>query len=193
QGLSETGYVEGQNVATEYRWAEGQYDRLPAMAADLVGHKVDVLATGGGVAAALAAKSATTTIPIVFVVGVDDPVAAGLVASFARPGGNLTGVSLMATELMPNRLELLSELVPQAQVICLLVNPNNPTTPRTIEDLQEAARARGLQLPILKAGAEGEFETAFASLVQLHAEAILVGADPYFASRRDRLLGLAGR
>jgi putative ABC transport system substrate-binding protein len=193
QGLSETGYVEGRNVATEDCWAEGHYDRLPVMAADLVGHKVDVLSTGGGVAAAPAAKTATSTIPIVFVVGVEDPVTAGLVASFARPGGNLTGVSLMATELMPKRLELLSELVPQARVICLLVNPNNPTTQRTIGDLQQAARAKRLQLPILRAGAEGEFETAFASLVQLHAEAILVGSDPYFASGRERLVALAAR
>src|ERR1700730_7546488 len=123
QGLSETGYVEGQNVATEYRWAEGRYDRLPALAADLVGRKVDVIATSAD-ASALAAKAATSTIPIVFVNG-SDPVEIGLVVSFARPGGNLTGLSIMTGELMLKRLELLSELVPQAQVIALLVNPNN--------------------------------------------------------------------
>ena len=125
QGLSETGYVEGQNVAIEYRWAEGQYDRLPALAADLAGHKVDVIATSGGDPSALAAKRATSTIPIVFVIG-GDPVAEGLVASLARPGGNLTGVSFLTRELMPKRLELLSDLVPQARVIALLVNPDSP-------------------------------------------------------------------
>ena len=171
QGLSETGYVEGQNVAIEYRWAEGHYDRLPALAADLVGRKVDVIATSGGVPPALAAKSATSTIPIVFI-GVGDPVAAGLVASLARPGGNLTGVSILAAELMPKRLELLSELVPQARVIALLVNPNNPNAERMMRDVQEAARAKGVQLHILKAGTESEIDAAFATLVQLQAGAL---------------------
>ena len=145
-------------MAIEYRWAEGHYDRLPALAADLVGRKVDVIVTPGTVPTR-AAKSATSTIPIVFI-GVGDPVAAGLVASLARPGGNLTGVSIIATELMPKRLELLSELVPQARVIALLVNPNNRAvyTERIIREVQEAARAKGVQLPILKAGTESEID-----------------------------------
>jgi putative ABC transport system substrate-binding protein len=189
QGLSETGYVEGQNVAIEYRWAEGHYDRLPALASDLVGLKVDVIATGG--AGGPAAKKATSTIPIVSAVG--DPVATGLYASLARPGGNLTGVSLLTSELTPKRLELLSELVPQAGVIALLVNPNNPNVERDIRNVQEAARAKGLQLHILKAGAEGEFATAFDSLVQQHAGALVVGADPFFNSRREELVALAAR
>jgi putative tryptophan/tyrosine transport system substrate-binding protein len=142
QGLNETGYIEGQNVGIEYRWAEGHYDRLPALAADLVSRKVDVIATRGGSASALAAKNATSTIPIVFETGAD-PVELGLVSSFARPGGNLTGVTILTAELMPKRLELLSELVPQAGVIALLVNPNSPVAERVIRDVQEGARARG--------------------------------------------------
>ena len=141
QGLAETGYVEGQNVAIEYRWAEGSYDRLPALAADLVGRKVDVIATSGGPPSALAAKNATSTIPIVFA-SVSDPVELGLVASLARPGGNLTGVSTMFAELNPKRLELLSELVPEARVIALLVNPSNGNAERIIGDVREAARRR---------------------------------------------------
>ena len=142
QGLSEAGYVEGQNVAIEYRWAEGHYDRLPALAADLVGRKVDVIATTGGDPSALAAKSATSTIPIVFTSG-GDPVENGLVASLARPGGNLTGFILLGGELSAKRLELLSELVPKARIIALLVNGNTPNTKRVMRDVQEAARAKG--------------------------------------------------
>jgi putative ABC transport system substrate-binding protein len=191
QGLSETGYVEGQNLAIEYRWAEGRADQLPALATDLVARKVDVIATQGGYPSIRAAKSATSTIPIVFVAA--DPVAAGLVDSLAPPGGNLTGVSHMTFELMPKRLELLSELVPQARVIGLLVNPNSPNTERIIRNMQEAARLKGVQLPILKAGAESEFEPAFASLVQLHAGALVVGSDAFFNSRREQLVVLAAR
>jgi putative ABC transport system substrate-binding protein len=188
QGLGETGYVEGQNLAFQYRWAEGRYDRLPALAADLVVRNVDLIAADG-IPAALAAKTATSTIPIVFAVG--DPVDLGLVASLARPGGNLTGVSTMAPELSPKRLELLSELVPQVGVIALLVNPNNSNTERTTRDMQEAARAKGVQLHILTAGTESEIDAAFATLVQLHAGALVVGGDPFFANRREQLATLA--
>jgi putative ABC transport system substrate-binding protein len=191
QGLSETGYVEGQNVAIEYRWAEGDYDRLPALAANLVVRKVDVIVAFGGIPAALAAKSATSTIPIVFSVG--DPVEVGLVASLARPGGNLTGVSTLAPELSAKRLELISELVPQAGVIALLVNPNNSNTQRIIIDMQEAARVKGVELFILKAGTESETDASFATLVQLHAGALVLGGDPFFGSRREQLVALAAR
>ncbi len=192
QGLSETGYVAGQNLAIEYRWAEGSYDRLPALAADLVGRRVDLIVAAGALPPAAAAKSATSTIPIVFT-GVGDPVGVGLVASLARPGGNLTGFDLMSTELMPKRFELLSELVPQARVMALLVNPNYANTERIIREVQEAAHRKGVQLPILKAGNESEIDTAFASLGQLHAGALLVGADPFFNSRREQLVTLASR
>jgi putative tryptophan/tyrosine transport system substrate-binding protein len=193
QGLSETGYVEGQNVTIEYRWAEGRYDRLPALAADLVVRKVDVIATSGGPVPARAAKNATVTIPIVFVAG--DPVGEGLVASLARPGGNLTGVSILSTELMPKRLELISELVRQARVIALLVNPNTGAERMEgmIRDVQEAARAKGVQLHILKAGSESEIDAAFTTLVQPQAGALVVSSDPFFNSRRDQLVALAAR
>jgi putative ABC transport system substrate-binding protein len=190
QGLSETGYVEGQNLAIEYRWAEGHYDRLPALAADLVGRKVDVI-VARSTPSARAAKSATSTIPIVFTGS--DPVADGLVASLARPGGNLTGFSIFARELNPKRLELLSELVPQARVIALLMNPTNRGSEGFARDVQEAARTKGVQLPILRAVTEGEIDAAFASLVQVQAGALLVGADPFFESRRDRVVALASR
>jgi putative ABC transport system substrate-binding protein len=191
QGLSEAGYVEGQNLAIEYRWAEGHYDRLPALAADLVDRKVDlIIATSPP--GAFAAKSATSTIPIVFRGGAD-PVGDGLVASLARPGGNLTGVSVLATEVTAKRLELLSELVPGAGVIALLVNPNSPSAERVIQEVQQAARAKGVQLSILKAGTESEIDAAFASLNQLTAGALLVGADPFLSGRREQLVALASR
>jgi putative tryptophan/tyrosine transport system substrate-binding protein len=192
QGLSETGWVEGQNVTIEYRWAEFRYDRLPALAANLVDLKVDVIVASGGDPAARAAKAATATIPIVSTIG-GDPVAAGLVASLARPGGNLTGVSFLTSELGAKRLELLSELVSQATVIGLLVNPNNPSAERVIEEMQEAGRAKGVRLAILKAGSEEEFEAAFATLVQLQAGALVVAPDPFFTSRREQLVALAAR
>ncbi len=191
EGLRETGYVEGQNLAIEYRWAEGHYDRLPALAADLVARNVDVIAAGGD-AAALAAKNASSTIPIVFFGG-GDPVAMGLVTSFARPGGNLTGVAFMAAELIAKRLELLSELVPQARVIALLVNPNDPNAERFIGDVQEAAHAKGLQLHILRASTESEIDGIFASLVLLQAGALVVSSNAFFGSRRDQLIALASR
>jgi putative ABC transport system substrate-binding protein len=187
-GLSETGYVEGQNVAIEYRWAEGSYDRLPALAADLVGRQVDVIAADA-LPGARVAKNATKTIPIVFEVGAD-PVEFGLVASFARPGGNLTGVGFLNVELMPKRLELLSELVPQAGAFVLLVNPTNANAERVVRDGQDAARAKGVQLTILKAATENEIDTAFATLAQLRAGALLFSPDPFLVSRREQLVVL---
>jgi ABC-type uncharacterized transport system substrate-binding protein len=191
QGLSETGYVEGQNVAIEYRWAQGSYDRLPALAAEFVGRSVDLIVASGG-PSALPAKSATATIPIVFLTG-GDPVVDGLVTSLARPSGNLTGFSLLGAELTPKLLELLSELVPQTRVIALLVNPNNSFAERVIRDVQEAANAKGLQLSVLKAGSESEIDAAFATLVQLHAGALVVSTDAFLNSRREQLVALASR
>jgi putative ABC transport system substrate-binding protein len=191
QGLSETGYIESQNVAIEYRWAEGQFDRLPALAADLVGRKVDVIATSGGDFSAFAAKNATSLIPIVFLAG-GDPVEEGLVASLAAPGGNLTGVTLVTVELWGKRVELIVELVPQAKVIAQLVNPNFPGAERNIEAVREAARAKRLQLRILKPGSESEIDSAFASLNDLQADALLVG-DPSFLGRREQIVALAAR
>jgi putative tryptophan/tyrosine transport system substrate-binding protein len=191
QGLSESGYVEGQNVAIEYRWAEGRNDRLPALAADLVDRKVDVIVASGGPAPS-AVKNATSTIPIVFTIG-GDPVALGLVASLAQPGGNVTGVSFLAAELNPKRLELLRELVPQVGVIALLVNPSNSGSERMMRDVQEAARAKGVELLILKADSESEIDAAFASLVQGRAGALLVATTPFLNSRREQLVALAAR
>ncbi|HEY8874019.1 MAG TPA: ABC transporter substrate-binding protein [Stellaceae bacterium] len=188
RGLSENGYVDGQNVAIEYRWAEGHSDRLPALAANLVALKVDLIVAAGG--ASLAVKNATSTIPIVFVIGTDR-VTDGLVASLTRPGRNVTGISRFNVELMPNRLQLLSELAPQAKLIALLANPN--ITERVIGNALEAARATGVQLHILKAGSESEIDTAFASLVQLHADALVVSPSVFFYSRREQILALALR
>jgi putative tryptophan/tyrosine transport system substrate-binding protein len=190
-GLRETGYVEGQNLAIEYRWAENHDDRLSALAADLVERKVNVIVAIAG-APALAAKSATSTIPIVFA-GVGDPVGFRLVSNLARPGGNLTGFSNINVELTPKRRELLSELVPETKVIALLVNPKNPNSKSIIRDMPEAASARGVQLPILKAGTESEIDAAFATLVELHAGGLIVAGDPFFFSRREQLLALASR
>jgi putative ABC transport system substrate-binding protein len=191
-GLAETGYVEGQNVTFEPRYAEGHYNRLPALAADLVVRRVDVIAAVGGPPAVRAAKNATSSIPVIFVGG-GDPVGDGLVASLARPDANLTGISVLALELMSKRLELLSELVPKAAVIGLLVNPNNANATREIRDVEEAARAKAVQLHVLKAGSEGEIDDAFAALVQRQAGALLVSADTFFISRRDHLVALAAR
>jgi putative ABC transport system substrate-binding protein len=191
QGLSETGYVEGQNLAIEYRWGEGNFDRLPTLAADLVAHSVNLI-VAAGTPGALAAKNATSTIPIVFTF-VSNPVAAGLVASLARPGGNLTGFSNVAAELMPKLIELLSELVPQAKTIALLVNPNNQASESLIRAMLEAARAKGVQLQVLKAGSASEIDAAFASLVQLYAGAPVVIADASFLTRRTQVVALASR
>ncbi len=189
QGLGEAGYVEGKNVAIEYRWAEGQYERLPTLAADLVSRKVDLIAAGGGDLAARAAKNATSTIPIVCTLG-DDPVVTGLVASLARPGGNLTGVSFLTVELHTKRLELVSEVVPQARVIGLIVNPSSPQTPRVIESLEVASRSKGLQLVVLRAGTESEIGIAFDSLVP-PVGALIVQADPFFINQRQQFAALS--
>ncbi|MGC2199539.1 MAG: ABC transporter substrate-binding protein [Stellaceae bacterium] len=174
-----------------HRRAEDHYDQLPALAADLVGHKVDVIAVMGGTSAALAAKSATPTIPIVFAGG--DPIEDGLVASLAHPDGNLTGVSLMTIELMSKRLELLCELVPRAKVITLLVNPTSTQTQHVIRDMQEPVHTKGVQLSILKASTEGEIDGAFAALGNLHADALIIGGDPLFTVQRGQLVALATR
>ena len=193
QGLSESGFVEGQNVALEYRWADNHYERLPALAEDLVSRKVDVIVTIGGSTPALAAKNATSTIPIVFGF-VGDPVGAGLVASLARPGGNLTGFSNITTELALKRLEMICELVPQATVITLLVNPDNAGLgERYMRSMQEAARAKGVQLPVLKARTKGEIDTAFASLGQTQAGGLVVSPDPFFNNQSEQLVALASR
>jgi len=191
-GLSELGYVEGRNVAIEYRWAEGQNDRLPALAAELVRRQVAVIAATGGNAPAVAAKTATAAIPIVFSGG-GDPVKLGLVASLSRPGGNATGVNMFTSALEPKRLGLLRELVPGAALIAVLVNPNSPNIETQLKDLQEAARAVGQQIHILHGSSERELDTAFATLTQLRAGALLIGSDPFFNSRRDELVALAAR
>jgi putative ABC transport system substrate-binding protein len=192
QGLADAGYVEGKNVAIEYRWAEGSFDRLPALAADLVHRDVTVIVASGGTPSARAAKGATSTIPIVFT-GVSDPVGSGVVASLGRPGGNLTGFSIMGADLLPKRLGLLAELVPAARVIALLVNPRSEIDDRMMQDVAATARAKGAALHILKADTEGEIDAAFAGIVQLHADALVVGDDPFFTSRREQLVTLASR
>jgi putative ABC transport system substrate-binding protein len=192
QGLHDAGYVEGQNVAIEYRWAEGSFDRLPALAADLVRREVAVIVASGGTPSARAAKSATSTIPIVFT-GVSDPVGAGVVASLGRPGGNLTGFSIMGADLLPKRLGLLAELVPAARVIALLVNPRSEIDERMMRDVADAARSQGAALHILKADTESAIDAAFAMLVELRAGALVVGDDPFFTNRRDQLVTLASR
>jgi putative ABC transport system substrate-binding protein len=191
QGLKETGYVEGQNVAIEYRWAEGRYDRLRTLATDLVSRKVDVI-TAISPPCASAAKHATSTIPIVFTTGTD-PVGDGLVASLARPGGNLTGISILAVELVPKRLELLSELVPQARTFALLVNPSNGYSEPMIRDVQEAAGAKGVQLKIVKASTQSEIDAAFATFANPHVDALVIGDDPFFVARQKQLVALASR
>jgi putative ABC transport system substrate-binding protein len=192
QGLNETGYVEGRNVAIEYRWAEGQNDRLPALAADLVRRQVTVIATTG-TPETLAAKAATATIPIVFQVGIE-PVQVGLVASLSRPGGNLTGVTNLNVEVGPKRLELLKELVPTATLMALLVNPTSPIlTESTTKDALAAARTLGVQLHVLHASTERDIDDAFAALVQLRAGALVIGSDVFFNSRREQLAALALR
>jgi putative tryptophan/tyrosine transport system substrate-binding protein len=196
QGLAEAGYVDGENVAIEYRWADGRFDRLPGLAAELVERKVDVIFANGGVPAARAAQNATTTIPIVFVVGVD-PVARGLVGSLAHPGGNMTGFTVFGPELNQKRLELLIELVPSAKLIAFLMNPTNPANIRTVESLspsvQAVGRAKGVRFDIVNASTEAEFDDAFKRSTELKADAVLIGADPLFYSRADQLAASALR
>jgi putative ABC transport system substrate-binding protein len=192
QGLSETGYIEGQNVAIEYRWAEGQYDRLPALASDLVGRKVKVIVAMAGNGPAQAAKAATASIPIVFVSG-GDPVSAGLVASFNRPGGNVTGVSWIATALVPKQLELLRRSARNPAVIGALVNPTYPDHNLQLHELQEAGATIGQQIDVVRAGTARDIDTAFASLVQQGAGALIVANDPFFLNRRDQIVALAAR
>jgi putative tryptophan/tyrosine transport system substrate-binding protein len=192
EGLKNSDYVEGQNVAFEYRWAEGQYDRLPALVADLVRQQVSVIVSGGGAPAVLAAKAATTTIPIVFSLGAD-PVGLGVVASLNRPGGNITGVYQFTSGLEAKRLGLLHEMVPKATPIAVLVNPNFADAENQLRDVQEAAARLGVQLVVLRANAESDFDPAFATLVQQHVGALLVCGSPFFNGRREQLVVLAAR
>jgi putative ABC transport system substrate-binding protein len=192
RGLKETGFTEGQNVTIEYRWADGQYDRLPRLAAELVRRQVTVVVTTGGSASALAAKAATATIPIVFTSGID-PIETGLVASLNRPGGNVTGVSFLAGVLEAKRLELLHEVVPNVAVIALLVNPNTPRAEVQLRDTQEAAARLGIRLIVLNASNEPEIDTSFAILVREGARALLVASDAFFYSRQNQLVALAAR
>jgi putative ABC transport system substrate-binding protein len=191
QGLNEIGYVEGQNVAIEYRWAEGQHDRLPELAADLVRRQVAEI-VAAGVPPAFAAKAATATIPIVFNSGID-PVQSGLVASLNRPGGNITGVALLAAELAAKRLELLHELVPTASVVAVLGNPANPGAEAEARSMQDAARSLGLQAYVLRASTPSEIDAAFQTLIELRAGALVVGGDALFTNQRTQVVALTAR
>jgi putative tryptophan/tyrosine transport system substrate-binding protein len=192
RGLGENGFIEGQNVTIEYRWALGQYDRLPAMASELVRRPLAVLTTSGGEASALAAKAATSTIPIVFTTG-DDPVKLGLVASYNRPGGNATGVRFLTTPAEPKRLGLLRELVPQATTIGFLLNPAYQSSAIQLSDAQEAARTLNLQVHILQASTDREIELAFETIAAQGIQALAVAADPFYDTRREKLVALAAR
>ena len=191
QGLKEAGYVEGHNVAIEYRWAEGHYDRLPALAADLVRRQVAEIVTGG-TPAALAAKAASSTIPIVINVGID-PVQIGLVASLNRPGGNVTGLAVLTVELGAKQLEVLHELLRTSAAVALLVNPNNPLTEPETKGVRDAARSLGLQLHVLDASTEGEIDTAFGKLIEMRAGGLIVSVDAFLNSQRAQIVALAAR
>jgi putative tryptophan/tyrosine transport system substrate-binding protein len=190
EGLSEAGFVDGQNVRIDFRWAEGHYDRLPAMANELIDQQVALIVAGGGDRPALAAKAATTTIPVVFT-GSDDPVGFGLVASLNRPGGNVTGVSLFTSELEVKRFALLRELAPTMPRIAMLVNPDNPTAEPNVRDVQAAAKAVGQQINFLRAGSEQEIDSAFRTMVGQRTDALLVAHDPFLFGRREQLVTLA--
>jgi putative ABC transport system substrate-binding protein len=190
RGLGETGYSEGTNILIEYRWAEGHYEQLPALAAELVHRRVEVLAATGGIPTARAAKAATSIIPIVFVVGFD-PVTLGLVASFNRPSGNLTGVSLLNNHLSPKLLQLLHEALPKAATIGFLTNPTNPGTSQIVQDVQVAAQTIGLRVHVLSASSDDELEKAVSALVDMHADAFVVQGDPFIDSRAQRLVDLS--
>jgi ABC-type uncharacterized transport system substrate-binding protein len=192
QGLNETGFVDGQNVAFDYRWAEGQYDRLAGLAADLVRRQVAVIVTIGGEVSAVVAKAATATIPIVFATG-SDPIRSGLVTSLNRPGGNITGVSTFQVQMEPKRLELLRELLPHATTTAVLVNQNNPAAEIRLNDIQTAARSVGQEINILNASTIRDIDTAFAKLAQMRADALLVASDPFFFTRAAQLVVLAAR
>ena len=192
QGLNETGYIEGQNVAIEYRWAEGHYDRYPALVAELVGRQVNVILAAGTVQSALVAKAATATIPIVFANG-SDPIKFGLVASLNRPGGNLTGVSFFTAILEAKRLELLHELVPSAATIACLVNPNNPNAETQLKDIDQGARALRLRIKILNASSERDFDKVFEALDQQQTGALLIASDLAFLARRQQITALVAR
>jgi putative ABC transport system substrate-binding protein len=192
QGLGDRGFVEGRNVRVEYRWADNQYDRLPSLASELVTSPVAVIVASGGPVSALAAKAATSTIPVVFT-ATSDPVKLGLVASLNRPGGNVTGSAMFTAELDPKRLELLRELAPTALVIGAFVNPGRSDADEQFRNVQQAGRALGLQVVILSASSERDIEAAFEGLAGQRIEALLVGADPFFASRREQLVALAAR
>jgi putative ABC transport system substrate-binding protein len=190
-GLNETGYVDEKNVAVEFLWAEGRYDRLQELAADLVRRQVKVI-VGGGPPAAAATKAATTTIPVVFVSG-DDPVKSGLVASLGRPGGNVTGVTIFTGQLAAKQLGLLRELAPKSAVVALLVNPSNPATESVMADVLGAASLSGHRIEIVKASNEAEIDNAFAAITESHADALLVGSDPYFYARNNQIVASAAR
>ena len=192
EGLNDAGYAEGRNVTIEFRWAEGNYDRLPALAADLVNRQVTVIVTPGSTPATLAAKAATATIPIVFAVG-GDPVKFGFVSSFERPNNNLTGVSLFTVTLEAKRVELLCELVPNATVVALLINPDTPVYESEKKEVQSAARLLGRQMLVLNAGNERDIEVAFSSMVEMRTGVVLVSPDTFFTSRRDQIVALAKR
>jgi putative ABC transport system substrate-binding protein len=192
RGLVETGYTENKNVAIEYRWAENKFDRLPELAADLVRRRVAVISATGGAQAALAAKAATSTIPIVFTTG-SDPVRAGLVPSLNRPGGNVTGISFLTDALVAKRLGLLRETIPAPTAVAVLINPEGPDAQGQLKDMRSASEAIGQSIDIVMASTQEEINSAFAKISQNHAEALIVGADPFFNDRRQQIVALAAR